>query len=116
MPEIFHTPIKLEKISNLSFRLLEDTLIFGTLIPKNIVTDGVSIPRTLWWLCDPYTDGFRAALVHDYHYQVYDISRYDADKKFLKNLKLSGFSVWRRYLLYAGVRLFGWIYWKPSLL
>ena len=112
--EKLHQPIKLEKFSNYRFRVVEDVLVFNCTIQAGIITDGMSLPFILAMIINPYTDGFRAALVHDYRYIVRNTTRLYADQEFRENLILSGFSNFTANLLYLGVRFFGKKYWPDA--
>lgn len=103
----YDKPILVEKISARYMRLIEDTEVFGQCIPKGYETNGASVPRMFWWILSPFTEGFRAAIVHDYRYTdpTY-ITRSDADLEFYYNLKKDGVPLIRRILVYWAVRTF----------
>ena len=48
---------------------------------------------------------------HDSDYVVQDITRHEADRKFLACLIRHGWPRWKAYLVYKSVRLFGWLLW-----
>ena len=90
-------------------------------IPILFISDGASIPRFLWWLFTPFSpETIDAAIPHDYAYRnqkwwrSLGYSKKDAD--IMMNLimierEVSG---WKRRLIYAGLRAFGWIGWNES--
>lgn len=80
------------------------------LIAKKFVYDGASIPFWLWWLLgSPFDYSF--AIIHDALYKSKLLPRHKADWIFLKVCKVKGVSWWRRWLIYIGLRLFGWVTW-----
>ena len=74
-------------------------------------TDGASIPRILWRVFgSPYDpDIFPSAIGHDALYRGEIVPRKDADRAFLKMMEKSGVPEKKRWLVYRGVRWFGWI-------
>ena len=91
---------------------------YDILVPKGFKTDLASTPKYLWFSFPPsgrYTD---AAIVHDYLYSancIYkEINRAIADKIFLELMKSLGVPKWKRVLLYRGVRMFGWMFFRKK--
>lgn len=86
-------------------------------------SDGLSIPVWLEWLADRVGRGLRAALHHDdLRGKITDGQpdpRYPTTKAtdllFREQLKASGFSWFRRWALYLGVRLAVWFPWLADL-
>lgn len=78
-------------------------------VPAGYVTDFFSVPRILWWLFPRDGRGRAAAVVHDYIYtdlcRVY--TRAEADAIFREALRVKGVSSWRRWAMWAGVRVGG---------
>lgn len=66
-----------------------------------------STPRLLWWLIAP--DGLheRAAWLHDQAYRWNIYSREFCDALFLGIMRADGVPTWRRWAMWAAVRLFG---------
>ena len=99
---------------DITYKLSDGTTI---VIPKGFITDLSSVPDRLWGVFPPYGDFLMAAIVHDYLY-VGDKSRGRkfADKEMLKiSKKLNNKNILNKIdnnLRYAGVRVFGWYYWK----
>jgi hypothetical protein len=76
-------------------------------------TDGASIPRMLWALLGSPFDPrlVEAATYHDAAYRV-GMHRGDADELFRLLLLANGVTPARARLLWFGVRVFGWRYWR----
>jgi hypothetical protein len=100
--------------------------------------DGASVPRVLWTLTGIERDGLQraGALVHDVMYRhegrlpagMQEVwseghqewepmpevrwSRVEADALFCRMLREAGVSRLKRRMMYRGVRLFGWRFWK----
>lgn len=80
-------------------------------IPRGYITDFASVPRIpLLYLAIGGTCN-EPAVVHDYLYSVHLVNRATADAVLLEACKAIGIAKWRRYLVYFGVRLFGWSHW-----
>lgn len=74
------------------------------------MTDGASIPRTLWSsVGSPFTGSYRcAAILHDSALQNRTILRIDADNMFYFACLAGGCTRLESKLLYAGVRIGSW--------
>lgn len=81
-------------------------------IPKGFKTDLASMPRIFWWIVPPFGDYNEAAIVHDYLYKNNIYSQQVCDKIFLDIMKMYGVNILTRWVLYTGVRLFGFITYK----
>lgn len=85
-------------------------------VPAGFRTDFASVPRLpLVYLLAGDT-AHAAAVVHDWLYQEQFLSRRLADAVLYE---ASGCSVpaeprWRRWIIWSGVRAFGWVAWKRS--
>lgn len=103
----YDKPILIEKIAPRLMRIVEETEVFDVIIPKGYETNGASVPRLFWNLLSPFTEGFRAALVHDYRYTdpTY-LSREEADLEFFHNLSKDNVNLIRRVLVYLAVKFF----------
>lgn len=90
-------------------RLLRDVVVLvdgrPILIPAGFVTDGASIPRGLWNLLPPFGKYTKAAILHDWLYQFGEFTRSQADFIFLEAMKTLGVALWKRQIMYAGVRV-----------
>ena len=78
--------------------------------PKGAVTNGASIPRTLWSsIGSPYTGNYRrASIVHDIAIRSPGNLRVDADTMFYFACIAGGCMLMEAKLLYASVRLGTW--------
>ena len=96
-----------------------------TILP-GFITDFASIPRGLWNLFPPTGPYGKAAVVHDKLYQDREIfenvhkpayfyehpcDRKEADNIFNEAMMVLGVGTWTRRIVYAGVRIGGWIAW-----
>ncbi|MDA3614706.1 DUF1353 domain-containing protein [Polluticaenibacter yanchengensis] len=90
-----------------------ELLIAGkkVLVKTGFKWDEASVPFWLLWAFPKSGKYAYAALPHDVAYYSKFCTRYEADKEYLNySLAFSHpFSAWCRF---AGVRLFGWLYWN----
>ena len=91
-----------------------DQLKLRVSIPSDFPTDLASIPRFLHYLFDPKGRHQRACLFHDWLYTSKECSRLMADVVLAVIMKSDGVWLWRRALIYLGVRLFGWMVWRKK--
>ncbi len=86
-------------------------------IPKNFETDLASIPRIGWAVMSPaHSSSFRAAIIHDWLYHnPCNFSRMQADMIFFQLTLHDGLPLFRSYLLYYSVRLFGWPHYNTGV-
>lgn len=128
----FRNQIKVARFAGESgeWTLLEDLVYRGVrdtfLIPKGFKTDFASIPRIFQSLIPKNGRHDGAAIVHDFLYSVQPrvhkpgtqtrerISRRDADRIFLRIMRELGTNIVRRNLMYAAVRIGGWVPWRRS--
>lgn len=80
-------------------------------VPIDFVTDFASVPRFLWSIVGPYGRHTRAAVLHDWLYSSKIVSRREADALFRRAMRELGVVGWRRWGMWAAVRLFGWTAW-----
>ncbi len=91
-------------------------------VPIGFRTDFASIPRIFAWLIPKNGSHDAAAIVHDYLYRhqplvpspaplrsMQRISRRDADRLFRRIMRELGTNCVRYNLMYAGVRIGGWV-------
>jgi hypothetical protein len=80
------------------------------LAPAGSITNGASIPRTLWSsVGSPYTGRYRrAAIIHDSGVGAPGVLRDDADSMFYFACLAGGCEPMESKLLYAGVRIGTW--------
>ena len=84
--------------------LLPDVII----APENFITDLASVPRLPIVFMLTGGAATKEAVIHDFLYRTKHCSRKQADAIFHEAMTLNGESWWRRKLMWAGVRLFGW--------
>lgn len=84
-------------------------------VPAGFASNGVSMPRLLWWFLPPWGDrATRAAILHDYLCQRVDEARpvvgaetrAACDRQFRLALMALGIAPWRAWLCWAGVRAY----------
>lgn len=91
---------------------------FRIVVPEGFVSDGASIPRCFWWLVGPpiRSNHLIPAVTHDYlckqatSYQ----ERILGDAVFRMLLKDYEVPIWKRLVMYAGVRVQGLITWSKK--
>lgn len=78
-------------------------------VPAGFVTDWASVPRLpfAYMVAGGYAKA--PAVVHDYLYDSKICTRAEADAVFNEAMALTGHPWWRRNLMWAGVRMFGWL-------
>ena len=81
-------------------------------VPAGFVTDGASTPRLLWSIFPPAGRYAPAAAVHDYFCTTRCISRFLADAIFRDLMMALGVPLWKRWLMWAGVRISIWRHWR----
>ena len=79
------------------------------IVPAGFVTDFASSPSQVWWLIPPWGRYGKAAVVHDYLYQTHLRTREEADNIFRESMEVLGVDKRRVFIMYWGVRLFGWL-------
>ena len=101
------------------FKLTTDYEVkFGDIvivIRHGFVTNGASIPRIFWAYGNPFGDDtLPGAIVHDALYQTHDLPRMVTDAIFFSLMKDNQTKLFKRWIYFLAVRLFGWICWgKP---
>ena len=116
----FLTALRVEQISDDEWRLLRalvyqsDRLERVLIVPRGFVTDFASVPRLpfVFWLAGGKAT--KAAVVHDFLYRKSGVTRADADAVFAEAMKATGQAAWRRGLMWAGLRLGGWVAYKNA--
>jgi len=79
------------------------------IVPKGFITDFSSVPQVFWSLIPAHCNASMPSVIHDYICQFAVLPRYQCDAIFLKLLKLEKIASWQYNLMYAYVRIFGWI-------
>lgn len=83
-------------------------------VPPDFRCDLASVPNWLMFLCPPTGSHQRAALFHDALYRYQQCSRPIADAIFASIMRQDGVPAWRRWLMYAAVRLCGGAAWRTN--
>jgi hypothetical protein len=83
-------------------------------VPKGFVTNFASVPRIpiVYELAGDTASN--AATVHDFLYSTHPVSRAMADAVLREASDVTAVPDWRRQLMWAGVRMFGWLYWGTA--
>lgn len=94
--------------------LIYSSVVAGVVftVPGGFVTDFASVPRIvpiLYALCGGCAD--EAAALHDWLYTQHPVDRATADAVFLEACKVTAVPLWRRLMMWAGVRVFGGSHW-----
>lgn len=76
-------------------------------IKKGFETDLASIPRVAQGLVPKVGKHVQPAIVHDWFYVHGGITKAEADQMFLDGMKYVGVPWYRRYIMYAAVRVGG---------
>ena len=86
----------------------------AVVIRRGVRTDGASIPRAAWRVVDhPWAKWLLPhALPHDGLYAAELFPRDECDKWFADSMALSGGHPIKRRLIYAAVRVCGWLVWR----
>ena len=118
---MFETPLQVqldtETVGSTTWIVISDLIYndpkFGKIVvPAGFVTDFASVPRIPVIFELVGADGSLGATVHDYLYHNGTIERKDVDGIFLDILLNSGIGKVRSYMMYYGVRAFGWMYFR----
>lgn len=80
-------------------------------VPRGFSTDFASVPFFLWFILPKWGKYGNAAVIHDFLYYDQSISRHAADDIFAEAMTVLEVPFWKKFLLYAGVRLGGWWAW-----
>lgn len=80
---------------------------FKVEVPAGFETDFASVPRLPLAYLVAGNTSHKAAVIHDYLYKT-QAPRADADAVFRAAMRAEGVSAWRRGLMWAAVRAFGW--------
>lgn len=87
------------------------------IVPAGFETDFASVPWFFRRIFPPAGDGPRArwgpaSVVHDFLYRTGTGTRREADRIFREAMQAEGVSAWRRWAMWAAVRVFGSAAWK----
>jgi hypothetical protein len=83
-------------------------------VPAGFVTNFASVPRIpiVYELAGDTSS--EAATVHDFLYTTHPVNRATADDVLREASKATGVPDWRRQIMWAGVRVFGWSHWGTA--
>jgi hypothetical protein len=114
----FTTKLVAEEIEE-GLWLLHEPLVYESdllgktiVVPTGFETDFASVPRIPLAFLLTGGKANKAAVIHDYLYAKQEVSRAQADSVFLEAMKVSNQPGWRANLMWAGVRIGGWVGWK----
>ena len=113
----FQDPLILEEVDarcwKLAHELRFDSAVMGAriIVPEGRLTDLASVPRIPFAYLIAGDTGRKAAVIHDELYRVRLCPRALADAVFREALQAEGLPAWRVALMYAGVRIGGWVNW-----
>jgi len=93
------------------WRVVEQIQYKSAVVEKGFITDLSSIPIGLRWLFPHGGAKAFASVIHDHIYRNQYLPRSFADDFFLDAMLENGVKPWKANVMYAGVRLFGWIAW-----
>lgn len=119
----FTTPIKVEALeTGRQWKLLEEFVYDvgelgggdSIIVPAGFITDMGSVPRIFWNIIDPWGRPAKAFLIHDYLYSTHQRSRLVSDAILLEAMEVLGVHPFKRWLIYRGVRMGGWVAWKKN--
>ena len=84
-------------------------------VPAGFETDFASVPVGFRWLVPVVGRHGKAAVLHDWLYASgYLPRRRQADAVFFEAMTVLGVRPWRKWLIWAAVRAFGWRRWRKA--
>ncbi len=84
-------------------------------VPRGFRTDLATIPRIFWGYLPPFGNYIEAAVIHDFLYGIHGHEpRKAVDDLFLEMMLVSGVRKSKAWLMYIGVRAFGWLFFKEQ--
>lgn len=111
------TFIEFRRLGQDKYEILKNVTVFiapatPIVLYKGSITDFASVPKIFHFLIDKDDRSIAiGALVHDALYQSEWFSRGVADSILLMLMKYRQAPLWKRWMVYAGVRLGGWVVW-----
>jgi hypothetical protein len=98
--------------------ILTETLVYQSdvaddtfIVPSGFQTDLASVPRLPLVFLLTGDSSRQASVVHDWLYSTHQVRRSVADAVLREASAVTLVPGWRRWLIWAGVRLFGWSHW-----
>lgn len=119
----FTTPIRVEILDDgYHFKLLEEFVYqVGKInsgddihVPIGFISDAGSVPRIFWPIVDPFGIAAKSFFLHDWLYHTQERSRLVSDAILMEAMEVLGVHPFKRWLIYRGVRLGGWVAWKKN--
>jgi hypothetical protein len=113
----FTDPLVLEFLGPRRFKLYRpftyrtDSGVFIT-VPAGFITDFASIPRIFWAILPPAGRYGKAAVIHDYLYQIGLGTCKEADDLMLEAMQVLEVAAWKRVVIYRMLRVFGIFVWR----
>jgi hypothetical protein len=83
-------------------------------VPAGFQTDLASVPRLPLVFLLAGDCAREAAVVHDFLYSTHEVDRATADAVLREASACTGVPTWRRWLMWAGVRIGGGSHWDPE--
>lgn len=83
-------------------------------VPVGFETDFASVPRVMVAFLLAGDTAHEASVVHDFLYVTHPVPRNVADAVLREASAVSGVPAWRRWLMWAGVRIGGGSHWNPK--
>jgi len=76
---------------------------------KGFIADFASIPRIFWPIVSPWDKYGKAAILHDYVCHTQMFPKRTCDAIFKNAMVILGVPKWKQFLLFIGVKYFGWL-------
>jgi len=80
-------------------------------VSVGLKTNFASVPRIFWWIISPVDKHAKAAVVHDYCYDIQYDTKKRCDDIFAEGMEVLGVKPWKIFCMYWAVRLFAWVAW-----
>jgi len=82
-------------------------------VPAGYVSDGSSVPKIFWSLVgSPMGSTAQSGFLHDFLYGERKRTRKECDGIFVQAMFVLGVPWWKRRVMWAALRLFGWVAWN----
>lgn len=97
--------------------VFKSDLVGKITVPEGFKTDYASVPRIPIIYAMVGNCSHRAAVIHDYLYRkgaIPTVSQKVADQIFREAMLVKGVPWWRRWIMWAGVRIGGWTAYKKG--
>lgn len=117
----FQTPLDLRAHKVPGHWVLLRPLIYHALdgrrvrVPAGFITDLASIPAILRPVFSQNDRTRRPAVLHDFLYCSQVMTRAQVDGIFLEAMMVEGVGWARRWVMFTGVRVGGWMFWKGHI-